>query len=253
MPKPPPQLELQAPESYRGFATEPAEAFILKLPAGTYTLRLRGADGGIVPASERGLVSFAPLDRGIGYVIRPEDRWTQPLVSFAPDEVIYTTGGTDLFFEPLPVAEYEARRFTRLFRPQSVGTADPSLTVWVPVPAPEGPGWPLALWEGGERIATLPRTGFRVTQTAGALRGYTIEEFSPDPKASQTPDFTAARLSREVGSARLGLANPDGSAVERSERQIRVVTPASEPLLFLPALLPLALAIVVRRAVNRRR
>lgn len=70
----------------------------------------------------------------IGYVIRPEDRWTRPITRFAPNETIYTytTGKTDLFFQAVPVVEYEASFFTRLFRPQSVEAVDPSLTVWVP-------------------------------------------------------------------------------------------------------------------------
>ena len=130
MPAPPPELEIVRPEPFHAFATEPRDAAVLSLPEGAYTLRIRGADGEIVPGSERELVSFAPLDRAIGYVLRPEDRWTRPMLSFAPDETIYTTGRTDLFFEPVPVVEYDAGRYTRLFRPQSVEAADAAQTVW---------------------------------------------------------------------------------------------------------------------------
>jgi hypothetical protein len=250
MPKPPPVLDLPAPEPYRAFATEPAQAFVVDLSAGNYTVRLRRPDGTILPGSERRLVSFAPLRQGIGYVIRQGDRWTQPLVSFAPDEVIYTTGGADLFLEPVPVAEYETRRFARLFRPQSAETTDPSLTLWAPIAGAEAPDLPLAV-SNGRTSATAPRMGFRVVQTPGAVRGYTIEEFTPGSGSSLAPDFIAARVT-PAGAIRLALEGPDGAAAETSERPIRVITPAAEPLLLLPALLPLALAAGVRAASRRR-
>jgi hypothetical protein len=132
MPSPPPELDIEKPEPFHAFATEPRQAAVVSLPEGTYTVRVRGADGAIVPGSERELISFAPLDWAVGYVLRPENRWTRPVISFAPDEAIYTTGRTDLFFQPVRVVEYDARRYARLFRPQSVEVADPSLTVWTP-------------------------------------------------------------------------------------------------------------------------
>jgi hypothetical protein len=251
MPKPPPVLELEPPEPYRAFATEPAEAFVLALPAGSYTIRLRRPDGTMVPDSERRLVSFAPLRHGVGYVIRQEDRWTEPLASFAPDEVVYTTGHSPLYFEPVPVAEYEARRFTRLFRPQSAETNDPSLTLWAPIAGAEAPDAPL-LVRNGPMAKTVPQTGFRVEQVPGQARGYTIEEFAPKPGASLAPDFVAARVVPE-GTMRLGLSNSDGAAVEASERPIRVVTPPSEALLLLPGLLPLAVAAGIKVVSRRRR
>jgi hypothetical protein len=251
MPKPPPVLDLPAPEPYRAFATEPEQAFVVDLPAGGYTMRLRTSDGTILPDSERRLISFAARRRGIGYVIRQEDRWTQPLVSFAPDEVIYTTGRSDLFFEPVPVAEYERRRFARLFRPQSSETTDPSVTIWVPIAGAEAPDAPLAVWSGGT-TATVQPIGFRVVQTPGAARGYTIEEFAPSTGSSLGPDFVAARVAPD-GAMRLGLSSSDGAATATSVRPIRVVTPPWEPVLVLPALLPLVLAAGVRAVSYRRR
>ena len=254
MPDPPPPLNLRAPEPYRAYATEPADGFVVSLPAGDYAIRLRAQDGGIVEESERELVSFPALDRGIGYVIRPEDRWTQPLASFAPDETIYTTGGTDLFFEPVAVAEYEAWWFTRLFRPQSVEVTDPSLTVWVPLPGESGeqPGARLSLWNDDRQLASVPPTGFRVVQTPGASRGYTIEEFVARPDASLEPDFTAMRVQTEARVTEVSLLGPQGGELSGSVRRSRAVDPPPKPFLFAPALLPLALGVAVRVASSRR-
>lgn len=256
LPPPPPELTLEAPTPYRAFATEPEEAAILTLPAGRYTIRIRGDDGQIVPGSERRLISFGPVQEGVGYVIRPQDRWTQPSVSFAPDEVIYTTGRTDLFLQPVSVMEFRADLFTRLFRPQSVEAADPAMTMWVPRSRggikPEGLA--LALWNDGDRIETAAATGFRVAQLAGSRRGYTIEEFTRKPNASLEPDFTAMRIDSSSPATRLVLVEgQDGDPLPGGVRRIRSIRPPPDALVFLPAFLPLVIGLALRAVSARRR
>lgn len=257
LPPPPPELEIERPEPFPAYASEPREAAVVALPEGTYTVRIRGPDGELVPGSERQLVSFAPRARAVGYVVRPEDRWTRPVTSFAPDEAIYTTGATDLFLQPVPVAAYEARRFTRLFRPQSREAVDPALTMWTPDAerAWAEDGVALALWNGGALVDTVPRTPYRVAQRRGAARGYTIEAFAPSAGGALAPDFSAMRLPREAGTTRIALVEGDGGApVPESAREVRTVRPVAEAWLFLPALLPLAVGagLTLRRRRGRR-
>ena len=249
LPLPPPELNLEEPEPFQAFATEPREAAVISLPEGTYTVRIRDAGNQIVPGSVRELVSFGAVDQAVGYVLRPADRWTRPIFSFAPDESIYTTGRTDLFFQPVPVVQYEARRFTRLFRPQSVEATDPTLTMWVPreESAALVDGAALALWHGDKVAATLPRTPYRVAQLAGTSRGYTIEEFAPNAGASIKPDFYAMRVGGDSAVTRVSLLLGDnGKPASASVRQIRHVSLPAEPFLFLPALLPLAFGLALR-------
>jgi hypothetical protein len=249
MPAPPPELEIEQPEPFRAFASEPRRAAVLSLPAGSYTVRVRAPDGEIMPGSERDLVSFGPLDRAVGYVLRPEDRWTQPVISFAPDETIYTTARTDLFLEPVHVVEYDAGHYARLFRPQSVETADAAQTLWTAdMREDSGDDASLALWNGNALVDTLPRTPYRVTQLAGAARGYAIEPFAPD-NGSLEPDFRAMRVPQEAEVTRIDLVAEETPL--RASRQLRKVEPWPEALLFLPALLPLAIGIALQ--VGRRR
>jgi hypothetical protein len=251
MPAPPPELDIEQPEPFHAYATEPHDAAVLSLPAGTYTVRVRAADGEIVPGSERELVSFGPLDRAIGYVLRPEDRWTRPVVSFAPDETIYTTGRTDLFLEPVPVVEYDAQHYTRLFRPQSVEAADAAQTLWTADTESEAPGdGALALWNGDTLVGTLPRMPYRVAQLTGTARGYVIEPFTPEAGLLEA-DFHAMRIPQEAELTRIDLRADTDTPVRASTRAFRKVAPWPEALLFLPALLPLAIGVALQ--VGRRR
>ena len=253
MPPPPPELDIEPPKPFHAYATEPRETAVLSLPAGAYTVRVRGEGGEIVPGSVRELVSFGPLDHAIGYVLRPEDRWTRPVISFAPDETIYTTGRTDLFLEPVPVVEYDAQHYARLFQPQSVETADAAQTLWTADMEGEDAagGAALALWNGDTQIDTLPRTPWRVAQLPGAARGYVIEPFAPGTGTLE-PDFDAMRLPEAADVTRIDLLAVGDTPVHASTRAFRKVAAWPEALLFLPALLPLVVGIAIRTGSRRR-
>jgi hypothetical protein len=253
LPAPPPEIRIEPPEPYRAFATEPKTAAVVTLPAGVYTIRLRDKDGTVLAGSERELVSFAPLARAVGYVLRPEDRWTQPIVSFAPDETIYTTGRSDIFFQPVPVVEFEARQFTRLFRPQSVEFVDSSLTLWTPEAGDTqvAADATLALWRGGGVVETLPRTPYRVVQLPGASRGYAIEQFKPEAGSRLEPDFQAMRVGRNSSMNGISLLE-SGEAVAGSARRMHTVHRRSDVLLFLPAFVPLAVGLAISAGRRRR-
>jgi hypothetical protein len=253
LPAPPPELKLREPEPYQAFATEPAKGAVLRLVEGTYTIRIRGADGQVVPGSERTLISFAPTDAGIGYVVRPQDRWTQPVVSFGPRDTIYTTGRTDLFIQPVPVAEYEAQRFARLLRPQSFEVTDDTSRVWVPTntAGEDITRASLAIEDGGS-AKLLPMTPYRVSQVAGTSRGYTIEEFVAEEGSPLRPDFSAMRIGRDLEVARIELVeNGKQSPTPASARSIVRVDPAPATWLFTAALLPLAFGVALRVAARR--
>jgi hypothetical protein len=256
LPPPPPELAVKEPEPYRAYATEPTDAMVVSLPEGSFTVRLRGADGEIVPGSERKLVSFGPVGQGIGYVVRPEDRWTQPSLSFAPGDTVYTRGLTDLFFQPVPVSEYKAQHFARLLQPQSIEVSDPSVTVWVPGDsADETTGTvALAAWNGNAIEATLPTTPYRVGQKPGASRGYVIEEFAPKGGSPLKPDFFAMRIGQDLPTTRVSLLDGEGKApAQAGDREIRRVNPPATPWLFLPALVPLAFGLAIRAAMRRKK
>lgn len=253
LPPPPPEFTIAEPEPYHAYASAPETAAVLSLPEGNYRLRLVDDAGAVVPGSERQLVSLAPRATGIGYVVRPGDRWTQPAISFGPQETIYSTGRSALYLQPVPVAEYAARQFSRLFQPQSVEQADPFLSIWVPQ-APgltEGSTAELELWDGSSLLATVPTSGFRVEQNPGVARGYTIERYDPAAGLAVKPDFFAMEIAQGVMPSAIRLTADD--SLPRSDRRVRFVEPRPDYLLFLPALLPLLIGGLFHLVRRQRR
>ena len=256
LPPPPPELTLPEPEPYQAYASEPRPAALLALPEGRYTLRIRDAAGGIVPGSERQVISFAPLDHAVGYVVRPADRWTQPVFNFARDEAIYTTGHTDLYLQPVPIVSYPAHHYARLFQPQTLEADDATRTLWVPAPQAEGPApsYSLALWDGGRRTGTVPMVPYRVEQVPNQALGYRIKEFHPEPGVPLQADFQAVRVPAGAALTHVSLLeNPGEKPVPASRRALRQVHPPGDGVLFLPALLPLVFYLLLRGWVRRQR
>lgn len=251
LPPPPPEFTETEPPPYRAYAAEIEEAPVVSLPPGEYRLRWRGPDGAVVADSERRVVSFAPRRRAVGYRILPEGRWTQAETSYDPDEVLYVGGDDVLYLQPIAVEEYNAALYARLLRPQTLEAPDPSLYVWVPRGAVSGTR--LALWDGGQRLDTVPEVPYRVTQRGGAAFGYSIEP-AQAAGATLAPDFVAMRVPPEPARiSGLSLIGPDGVEVPNSRREIRPVRAVLDALVYLPAAIPLLLTILTRLRRHRTR
>jgi hypothetical protein len=241
MPPPPPELQIEEPATFKPYASEPRKAAIVSLPEGNYTLRMRDPSGEVIAGSERALKIIAPIDQSVGYVVRPEDRWTMPLVSFSPQDTLYTTARTDLFLQPVPVVEYASRDFARIFEPQSIAAADSETTIWVPQKGTEQAraAQSLRVWQGVTQMGSIPKTGYRVNQFTGTGRGYTIDAFSQSPDGGVEPDFMAVRLESDDAADRIDVAGP----LSGTGRAIVKVAPPPLWAIPLAALIPLLFGI----------
>lgn len=251
-PPPPPDFEeLVQPQPYRSYATKPRPAAVTSLPEGRYALRLRGDDGEIVEGTERELISFGPLGRGVGYQVRPELRWTQPVGSYDPSDAVYTTGNQPLYLTPVPVEQFSAASFARLFRPQLLEAPDPAATVWVPRGrAGESGVGSLEVERGGEVIQEVEEVPYRVVQLPDVSLGYRIEEAEG---AGDGADFHAMQLPGGLRGAAEVRLSIDGAAVPGSRRHLRRFKLANDSMLFLPAAVPLAVAFAVGSGTRRRK
>jgi hypothetical protein len=255
MPPPPPELNIEEPAPFQAYASEPRKAAIVNLPEGSYRLRMRDQAGNVIAGSERALKVIAPLAQSVGYVIRPEDRWTLPMVSFSPRDALYTTSRTDLFLQPVPVAEYASRDFTRLFEPQSVDAADAEATLWFPQKGADktSVGQSLRIWQGSQQKGSIPKASYRVNQFTGTQRGYTIDEFSAGPDGVQ-PDFVAVRLESDANIDRIDFARAE-AGTGGGRAIVKVNTPPlwAIPLAaFIPLLFGIGKKLQLRKAQATR-
>lgn len=249
LPEPPDEFTEQPPEQYLAYARDPAEAPIVSLPAGEYTIRLRTEDGEVVNGSERRLISFAPRRDGVGYAIVPERRWTQPTINFDPDETIYVTGAGDVYLQPVEVEEYPASLYARLLDPQTIDAPDPSEYVWVPREPVTGAE--LLIRSGDEVVDRVPQSAYRVQQVSGASRGYTIEPYDPED-APLEADFEAMRVPIDDASVTGVTIARGGEPIPSSARAVRRTPSAPDWVVYAPALLPI-LVVALIRALPRRR
>jgi hypothetical protein len=227
--------------------------FPIDLEPGQYRIRLRGSDGTIVPESERALNVFAPRRTGVGYTIVPETRWTTPLESPAPSDVIFGAAESALYLEPHLALEYPARDWSLLQNPQRLPTG--------------GGGWE---WVNGERLGdqqleiiagdtVVDRrslTPYTVRQVPGSQLGYEVVEMdsaapaTPETPESRRPDFEAYPIDlQETGEEyQIRLTSEQEEIVPGSIRHVRV--PGNPPLtrlLVLPVIPLVAGALVISR------
>ena len=227
--------------------------FPIDLDPGQYRIRLRGSNGNIVPGSERALNVFAPRRTGVGYTIVPETRWTTPLESSAPSDVIFGAADSALYLEPHLAREYPARDWSLLQNPQRLPAG--------------GGGWE---WVNGEPLGdqrfeiivgdtVVDRrslTPYNVQQLPGSQLGYEVIEMdsaapaTPDSSESQRPDFEAYPIDLQGTGEQyqIRLTSEQGDVVPGSIRQVRVPRdPPITRLLVLPVIPLVAGALVISR------
>ena len=226
------------PEPFVFFSTGLHDGFPVALPAGTYTIRVRGEDGQIVPQSERKLIAFTARREGIGYTIVPRDKWTAPEQADDPSHVIYARGGSVFYLQPFFAKEYNELYYTRLEKPQST-TGSRDRWMWVHLWPQEGGS--LEVLRDGQVVERVERKPYLVKQLPGPALGYEVVEYPTDGTITRSPDFEAYEIRVQAGqpSFTIRLVGADGSVVPGSEREVRLMQTQHAWALYLLAFLPL--------------
>lgn len=249
-PEPPPV----EPEPFIFLSTNLHDGFPVTLPAGNYSIRLRGEDGQIIPESERELVVFSSQRSGVGYTVVPQDKWTTPEQSDDPSQILYARSGTVIYLQPFNEKEYNDIYFARLEAPQST-TGSGDRYRWVHL-RPKDAGY-LEVLHGGQVVDRVETKPYLVKQLPGSALGYeVIEQASAEDERSRTrtPDFEGYEVRVEPGqpSFTVRLVDTDGNVIAGSEREIRLVDSQYSASLFLLPLLPLAIGTVLIAWRKRR-
>lgn len=233
------------PADYAVPPSNPQEGFVLNLPRGEYSIRLKYPDGRTLEGSDKRLVVHERRRSGrVGYEIIPGDKWTRPEQSMTPFSTIYADGSADLFLRPFFEDEFNDLAYEKTLEPQARG--NPNVWKWVRIQ--QVPKGRIEATKSGGRPALLGEEPYAVEQIKGTSLGYTIVPLK-EAKPGSKPDIIAMRVetSKGMGPTRLRAFDAQGAPLPGSERLVRVVGPyRSSGLLVLMALLPLlAMAIIL--------
>jgi len=234
------------PQDYVVPPAEIQEAFILNLPRGSYSLRLRNPDGSIMEGSHKTLVVHEKRrSSGIGYEVIPGDKWTRPVQSPTPSSVLYVDGSSDLYLRPYLEDEYNDLFYAKTIRNDDRG--NPNLMTWERIQ--QVPGASIQLSANGAAVEVIREQPWFVEQLQGATLGYKIVPYDPQGgQKDQEPSLIAVRIPLDARSSvvRLSALDSAGRPLAGSERQIRVVSrPPAEAVLPLLALMPVVVLLTV--------
>jgi hypothetical protein len=243
------------PEPIGVFSNGLNQGIPIDLDPGQYSIRLRDSNGDIVPGSERSLTVFASRRTGVGYTVVPETRWTTPLDSPAPSDVIFGAADSTLYLEPHLAREYPARDWALLQDPQAP-RGDVGGWQWVNGERLEDQR--LGIVAGNEVIDQRSLTPFDVQQVPGSQLGYEVIAIDPSTSAtpetsdSGHPDFEAYPIHLQATGEQyqIRLTSQEGEIMPGSTRLVRV--PENPPItrLFVFSVLPLVAGAIV---ITRRR
>lgn len=233
------------------------EAFIIDLPEGSYRIRLKDGAGNVVPGSERAMIAFSAVGRGIGYQVIPEDKWTYPSTSddmsqnitALKDQVIYVKP-----YEEVSFNRHHYAKLTELHRPTS-GRGMENQTFWTYVRPLEARDEMLSVEVVSRKgvVSTTVEKPYHVEQTSGSSLGYSIIEFSPETCPEPSPDFTAFKIEMPQTPGRycLRIVNESGQVLDDSTRELRIVQGTDSSWIQTTAFIPLVVGAFM--VINRRR
>ncbi len=246
--------EPQAPEPIGVVSNGVNQGVPVKLPAGSYQIRLRGRDGAVVPNSDRALIVFAARRTAIGYMVVPATRWTTPEQVDDLSDVIVGKANSQLYLIPHTAREFPARAYHLLQNPQQqVGeTADWTWVIGEPITAGQ-----LEIIGAGQAPERRALTPYRVKQIPGTDLGYQIEQFVPDPaRPGAAPDLIGypIHIDQPGSGYEIRMLSPQGEVLSGSSHLVRTPTTMPLSLLVLLSISPLVAGavVIVRRRIKMR-
>lgn len=247
----------QQPEPPVWYVTGTNEAFIVNLPVGDYVIRTADSDGNTVEGTEKQLKVFEKRRSGVGYQIIPESKWTRPVKSDDSSEILYLEGKRTMYLKAFYEAEYNQHDYLRMTSLEQPLAGKGAQSVYTWVHEKEVPDVVVEVLEAGEVIMEVAPKPYYVRQTQGYALGYDIVEFDAesDEFAGRSPSFEAVKLDLGPGSYQIRVVDASGQVLKGSVRDIRSIHAVPMWQLYLLALVPLlvGLLVVLRRRNLRRK
>ena len=216
------------------FSTDLLKGFLIHLPVGTYSVQFRLADGSLQENSQKKLVIFEAIEDGVGYRVFSEKRWTIDETNSDESEIVYTTAGNRLFFQPYHQRLYNELYYLQMSNPQDK-SARKDRNIWMPFSDLEdsmvqlsGDGDGLFVEEGD----------YYVQQTKGYTLGYEILDY--DAETMDTISFSAHAVDADLSGDVIFLETMDanGNSFDGSDREVRVLRTERNWVVYLMSGLP---------------
>lgn len=225
------------------FAWQPRKAFILDLPPGRYTVRMKDGEGNVVPGSEKRLDVFTARRAGTAMIVRPEDKWTRPFQSSDPSDVFYLDGRRVFYITPHVAQEFNLYKWVKMYRLNVPLEGEGMTSVWSWVPFDPITEATLQVLRNGEVVEEVELAGYYVQQTAGSALGYQVVRAD---EIGRDPHFQAFRVVLESsdGSYQIRLVDREGNVIPGSEREVRSVRQPGSVAYVIP-LLPVGVGVGV--------
>ena len=216
--------------------------FILNLPSGVYTIRMRARDGTIIEDSQKKLVLFTRRRAGgIGYEIIEGNRWTKRENSNDASKVIYAAGENTLYLRPFREDEYNELFYKKLLDPQNEGNRE--RWMWVHTTPLENVR--LLFLRGAQVLERTDRIPYFVKNIPGPELGYEILDYDEQDFPDRGPTFEGHKVTFSPpfgkGKYTFRLENNEGRPVEKSTRNIIVVKKERANLVYVISIFPLVI------------
>lgn len=217
IPEPPTQ-----PTPPADFAYQPRKAFIVTLPPGRYTLRVRDEEGNIVAGSEKRLDVFTARREGTGLSVLPEHKWTRGFQSNDPADTFYLDGRRVFYIAPHHSQEFNLYKWAKMSKLHVPLEGEGMTSAWIWVHFDPITDATLQVLKDGEVVDEVKFEGYYVRQTPGSALGYEVIRAE---EAERAPTFSAYRVDLEAGSGsyQLRLVDREGNVLPGSEREVRSV------------------------------
>lgn len=251
----------EAPEPPKLLVMQPSEGFIVELPEGKYTIRVLDAEGHEIAGTSKRLEVFGPRRSGVGYQIIPESKWTVPVESGDPSQVLYVSTEATFYLKAFDAREYNRHAYQRMIELAKPLAGSGQQSAWQWVMGAEREGLSLQVVQDGRVVQTVSPKPYYVQQAPGYALGYQIVDFDPSKPEfeGRQPSFEAykVQLNPDPGARySLRLVDEQGQVVAGSEREVLAVRPSPVwPLYAWPGV-PLVVGLVVagwRRRLRPKR
>lgn len=225
------------PQGPNFYVTDAADGFLVELPVGTYQVRLVNNKGKVIAGTEKTVDVWKPHRHGVGYVARPESKWTMQRESTDPGENLYAQGKETVYFSAFSQSQFNEYKYVKLSKLEQPGSGKGSQYVYKWRAMGTVPDdYTMEILYRGKLLKMAHLEPFSVEQIPGSALGYNIIK----AKEPEDAAFYAYKVPvQKQGTYTLRIRDGKGKIVPGSIRTLQSIPKVNPWPLYILALLPI--------------